>query len=397
MPSLDKKTISKINLYLVGAALASVLFSYFVSSLCIIAALVLAVIFVDKSRFTKKRLGLTVAIALPFFIFLISGLFSAYQENAASMISKRLPLLLVPLIVLNLEEIKKKDLVNLLILFGVSCNLVGVIGIFKGVDFFLRTGQFFGSNYVFYIFKVQHVYLATFIVFVLIGSFFVFKGASFRKKGVLVVVNTINLLVFPLLSSKISLIILLVLGLFYIKDLRKSLGRNFFLLVLGAIVLSIMVFAGPYAGRINQLMTWNEPRLDIWPCAWKLISSNSFIGFVPLGDFQESLNVCYYQGTGKLDLEGFSTHNQYLEFWIVSGFLGMLAYLVSLLYLLKHAYAENRLLLRAFLALFFLFGLTECVLSRQYGITFYAVMVSFLVFSEDLGGNFSTKGRTKKN
>ena len=62
------------------------------------------------------------------------------------------------------------------------------------------------------------------------------------------------------------------------------------------------------------MVTGEDP--DGYLNSLNLIKENNYIGFFGLGDFQEKLNLCYYQNSFELDLTNYSTHNQYLEFWI---------------------------------------------------------------------------------
>lgn len=384
----DKKTISIASVYLVGISLALVLFSFFLSSLCLIIAFILSLLVFDKNKLTKARMLFCVVTGIPFFLFLFSGLFSFYQEGAISMISKRLPLLLIPMTFINIDRVRNKDVTNIIILFGTACSIISFQGIINGVLFYNETGRFFESNYVSHLFTVQHVYLATYIVFVLIASFFIYKSINKKMRVLLLVINGINLLAFVFLSSKISLVILLAMGLLYLFNSRKNTKTKLSFMLLIAFLLICMTVFKPYRQRIEQLFDGKDPRTEIWHCAWQAIGSKSYFGFIPLGDFQETLNYCYYQNTNKLDLEGYSTHSQYLEFWVVSGIIGMLLYIFSLLYLFRFALINNNILFQCFVLLFFIFGFTECALSRQYGIMFFATMVSLLAYSENPEFNF---------
>ena len=391
----DKKTISVFCVYLLTGALALVLYSFFISSVLLGMAFILSLFCFNKKHISRDSIKLLLVLVIPFFIFTISSLFSVYQENAIAMVTKRIPIILVPITIVIIGRIKKREFVNSIVLFGLACCGVSLHGICNGILFYARTGIFFQSDYLSSLFLVQHVYISTFIVFVLLATLFIWKSLNRNKKTLLIVINAINMVAFILLSSKISLIIILGIAIFHLLYSRKNWKLwLYFSLAVGLILIAVRFF-NPYWQRIDKLFHGDDPRIEIWPCAWQTIKNKSFIGFVPLGDFQEKLNYCYYEETKKLYLERYSTHSQYLEFWLILGISGLIGYIFSLIYLFRYAIKTKRRLLQQVIVMLMIFGVTECILSRQYGIMFYAVTLGFLVFSGDFLQD-STEGLTSK-
>src|SRR5690606_8599769 len=127
-----------------------------------------------------------------------------------------------------------------------------------------------------------------------------------------------------------------------------------------------------------------EPRYYIWGCVNTIVNetSPSFSGYGFI-ETQEKLNNCYAetraffndgQRSWFLDKK-FNTHNQYLNFYLSTGFLGLSVFLAICIYCIV-INRKNFLCLAISLSIlvFFMF---ENVLSRQMGVELFALTLVF--------------------
>mgnify|MGYP003686351827 CR=1 FL=1 len=124
-------------------------------------------------------------------------------------------------------------------------------------------------------------------------------------------------------------------------------------------------------------------RTGIVLCTVSGIKQNWLLGLGAGGSIQY-LNSCYEGFESPLYLQNkFNTHNQYLDYWLSYGILGVLSLLLLFLTSIIVA-VRKRILLGVVLILFFsICILTENVFSRQVGIISFSFLNSFLIFIKD--------------
>jgi O-antigen ligase len=131
-----------------------------------------------------------------------------------------------------------------------------------------------------------------------------------------------------------------------------------------------------------QVTQWNSVsyRLLEWQGSWSSIQSNWFAG-VGTGGGQSAMNNFYaHYNSSTVGLEH-NAHNQFLQVWMESGLVGLVAFLFCLyagLSRLRHNPAYV-----CFILIFSLMCLTESVGERQKGVVFFMLFqVLFLGFVE---------------
>lgn len=192
-------------------------------------------------------------------------------------------------------------------------------------------------------------------------------------------------------TSLLSLGIAGILSIFYKKNIRVK------IVVLSVIIMSglgLGFFSQTFKSRLTLGFKQNdlsiekiiklEPRYYIWGCAKDIIKDESPSlfghGFVLT---QEKLNACYAnsqkfynksQQNWFID-EKFNTHNQYLNFYLSSGLLGLTVFLTACLFcLLNGINSFYALALNISILSFLLF---ENVLSRQMGVELFVLTLVF--------------------
>ncbi len=379
---INKKKFSLVIFWLLSLSLCSVLFSFFLSSLTLFSSLTLSFFLFEKRKFSKKNVKLFFIITVPFWLTLVSLIFSYDVQNATNILVKRLPVLMVPLVgILACENIGKKDFMSFFWVLLIGFSLVNFYGLVKGFIFYLEKDSFFDSKNLFYIYPAQHVYLATYNIFILISSIFLYSSIKTQLKAIFIALNFVLILSFIFLSSKmalVTLIISLVLIFFSKFNTRSAILYSIFLFFL---VLLMFIIFEPFFDRIKSLVFGLDPRVTIWNCVLEKIRINNYLNFIPIGDYQKHLDYCFYNKEFKFYLDGYNTHNQFLEIWLTNGFLGLIIYILSLFSLFKYSIKSKKKIMSYFLIITTLFSLTETIFQRQYGIMFYSVLVTVFVFS----------------
>lgn len=123
-------------------------------------------------------------------------------------------------------------------------------------------------------------------------------------------------------------------------------------------------------------------RLEYWRTALSIINNNLFLG-VGTGDVPSAFEQEYIKKDSSLGEKWrLRSHNQYLAITVAFGIIGLLWFLITLVYpLLNKKMAFNYLYITFFIIAIFSF-FTEDTLETQAGVTFYAFLNSFLLFAK---------------
>jgi O-antigen ligase len=125
-------------------------------------------------------------------------------------------------------------------------------------------------------------------------------------------------------------------------------------------------------------------RLERWKVAVDLIKKSPFLGTgsgseIPL--LKESYFEKKMYGPYIFSL---NAHNQYLSFFITSGIVGLLIYLGTLGWGLRHSIKNKDVLLFSFIILTIVVSFSEDLLDVNKGIFFYSFFYSFFIRSESI-------------
>ncbi len=120
--------------------------------------------------------------------------------------------------------------------------------------------------------------------------------------------------------------------------------------------------------------TW----LSIFQCVKDLFNSSPIFG-TGLGDVQNDLDACY-RSHGFNSLVDMNAHNQYFQYVLGTGLMGLILYLTFMIFFIRKAAGSKNYLLLGLLILFSLCCLTESLLERQHGVMFFSFFSSMLYF-----------------
>ncbi|MEX0275017.1 MAG: O-antigen ligase family protein, partial [Flavobacteriaceae bacterium] len=131
-----------------------------------------------------------------------------------------------------------------------------------------------------------------------------------------------------------------------------------------------------YGGSSN-IGTWEKTnRMYIWDSALKVVKENPVFG-VGTGDVVTSLNVQYEKdGRSFLAVYDTNTHNQFLDYMVRYGLLGLFLILIVFGLYFKVAVGRRDPIYLSILLLFLLAMMTENILDRQHGVVLFAYLNS---------------------
>ncbi len=140
-------------------------------------------------------------------------------------------------------------------------------------------------------------------------------------------------------------------------------------------------FALPKSGTDPLLFNSTNVRLGSLFWSAEIIQSNPFTG-VGVGDVQDALNECYTNEIGAIiyTWDTYNSHNQYLFFGLAAGLLGILSFLFQTLYFIFLSIKRQHGIAIFFFVSAAVIFLSENLLVRSDGITYYALFGSFLIF-----------------
>ncbi|MDO9186076.1 MAG: O-antigen ligase family protein [Bacteroidia bacterium] len=127
-------------------------------------------------------------------------------------------------------------------------------------------------------------------------------------------------------------------------------------------------------------------RLEYWRTALSIINNNFFLG-VGTGDVPRAFEQEYIKKDSSLGEKWrLRSHNQYLAITVAFGIIGLLWFLITLIYpLLNKKTGFNYMYITFFIIAVFSF-FTEDTLETQAGVTFFAFLNSFLLFAKKKSG-----------
>jgi O-antigen ligase len=101
------------------------------------------------------------------------------------------------------------------------------------------------------------------------------------------------------------------------------------------------------------------------------------------------------EGLSKAIKYKYNAHNQFIQFFIANGLLGVFCFLLCIVLPLKLALSSKDWIFVSFIFVFFFTSLVESTLLRQKGIVFFALFNSLLIANFSKRTFFSNKSQSK--
>lgn len=404
-----------INRYAAAVFVFLIPFYRQMSSIFLIVWIVLFLIdIIYRSRtshfpYKKPKVNLVAISLVVFFLaYVVSILFSSHWDF--KLIEKKLPFIIIPLIA-STSYPKPQQIVYSLIA-GCSLALVTclIISTYKSLsldatgfvfnpnvtsspqsDFF--DSAIYGGNYFFgedlSIF-IHPSYFSMYLVTGLLWIAFIPLGKKGLKLLASIILGAFFCVAIFLLSSKANLIALLIIGPFVLITLFRKKKKVMISLGLVIIAFALSISQNPrfklgYERLVKQGLKIDlenpysyNTRLMVWDASLSIIKDNPIFG-VGAGDkkevMQEELKSKNYEVPYQ---RKYNSHNQFLEFWISMGLIGLLLFIGVLSLALISSIKQKNFLMILFISVFILNNLFESTLNRYYGITYFCIFITLL-------------------
>lgn len=357
-------------------------------------------IFKEKRKIPSKKQLLFAGF---FLLFPLALIYTDDVSYGLKNVERNIVWFIIPILVPFALKMDKKSQFKALSIFSVAIHLL--IAFLVLVAFW----RYFDSKdeMVFYyseltdIINFHPVYLSVYFLFGLIILFESWKKKYWNPSlAIKILIVAIDMVFLILLSSKIVLVSFLLVLLISILRRKQSRKKAIFSIVgLFMIVFIIMQFSVT-RDRINNSLFSSWELLDkerfeyddpftgvtLRLVAWKFVSKkfieneNVFIG-VGTGDARDFINRVYKDR--NMDAAGytnFNMHNQYFDYILKFGLIGLLYFLTILFLSFKKAIKEQNGLYFSFLLIFCIFSITESNLEVQRGIVFFVLINTIFYF-----------------
>ncbi len=324
------------------------------------------------------------AVSIAFWLALTGLLFSGNFQSGLIEIQRKLPLLLLPLILASVP-VKRRHLLFVWKYTAYAVVLASLSGIMKAVYLNIN-----GLGNYFYYDKLAVVLVRHTTYFALLTGlaflYFLYRWLH-ERRGLWLAGMTYTAVVLYMLSSRMPVVALAVASAFM---LYFHLRRRRFWILATIILVVAAVFASPYFKARFHPKTWhgNErnqiaERFELWRDVWQTNRENSPLWGLGTGGDRQSLYAKYRRsGLTAAYREKYNAHNQFLEFLLNNGWTGFLLFLAASGYILWKAWRKDPGLDFPLALMIFLPMLTESVLERLTGIVVYGLFISLIVFEE---------------
>ncbi len=395
---------NRISYYHLLFFLVALPFDRLYSTLILISFILHSAIYFDLKRIGKIDKA-TLIPQLVFFVTMISAIYSPSSSKSLAVLGNQMAILIFPLLftltTLDLAKYRSWLMESL----TMSCTLTIAYLYFDAFHtifyYKLPVRQLFSLAFVNQNFSeplnMHPTYLSMLIVLSIIYSL----SKILQKSGKSVYYLGSCFILFAGLiqlgskSALFSLLIIIIFGIPWFLIGQKNRTR-FLLYSLSVSVLLVSGIFSLQAFRNRFFVTLQNDladskgavsmngRLDRWKVAVDLIKKSPFLGTgsgseIPL--LKESYFERKMYGPYIFSL---NAHNQYLSFLITSGIVGLLIYLGTLGWGLRHSIKNKDVLLFSFIVLTIVVSFSEDLLDVNKGIFFYAFFYSFFIRSESI-------------
>lgn len=301
-------------------------------------------------------------------------------------------------IMLNGKLIKK----NKVILFGLWIFMMLLINTVSVSNYFIHRQELdlllLQSKAIPIFGGMHHIHFGILnAISILIISYLLLFSKHKRYRGVFATLLIVFLICFHILSSRTGLVSLyasigvsLVIYAFVKKDYKSSIAVILVVLAVNALAFSFSSsFKNKFANSVEDIESWDQSesinyksmgmRIESYKNSLEIIKKNMWFG-VGTGDMEHVIQVSYEDRNTVLYKENrIGPHNQFLEFGIKYGLLGIIYMLVFFFYWFKRALKPLDMLLLSSVLLLLFSSQFESLLERQVSIFFTAALYPILI------------------
>jgi O-antigen ligase len=384
------------NLFILFAIIVAYPFSIKICNLFIIVLLVHWLTGIRNLHVSPASRKVVVVLLIPFFLTVISGIYSTSVSEWLHVIEKQIPFLVFPLVLGTIPAFAPSQYDLLLKVVCWSALTSILIFLLFAVNDYAHQGNmqvFYWKNLTDR-FSFHPSYFSLFISFSVFYLILKDEGNILFVKKILIIIYAGIMLM--LLSSKIHIVLfVLILSIIFFWQAWRTRSVKTIGFVLAAVfLLTLGLWTNPNVkerfSHIHKLSyNLNDPadqfneltiRFALAECSWKIIKHNWLFG-VGAGDVSAELDRIYRQYDYQFGYYNQQNpHNQFLSVWLSTGLIGLLGLLFLLGYSLQHAVIQKDYAHLILLILFMISFLFESMLERQKGIVLFTLLNSIFMF-----------------
>lgn len=366
-----------------------------------------------KNKFKKGKSSIELLLfVILYLLYIISLLYTENIDNGLSNVKKHLSFITLPLLIYT-SNLSEKISQRILKLFSYA-SIIGImfcIGV-ASIDYFLtneitvKLEESLYNKFLYYgltraIEGWHPIYVGMFLNFSWVFIFLDLNDnwrnySFFYKSGMItaIFIAFIGIILLGSINGTFTLTILLISVPLYIlfkdKKFKIAISIISIIAISGIVIFSTsdflnQKFTSVFEEGIKPTDTEEERnaltiRLAKWESSLDVIKENPILGTGP-GDTKYDLIKSYKKnGYPYLANQGYNAHNQYFEFLIAFGVLGLLLFLTILAKFTIKGIKTSNILLLSLIAIIFLAGLSESILDRQQGIMFFSFLLPILSY-----------------
>lgn len=373
-----------VGVYMLFAILSLSYFSVALQNIFALLFFLWCILYYKKDIFSIN-VKILFILSIPFLLSVVSFFYSQNISLATSILLRRSLLLILGFFILRLNITYKNFQKGFVILLFASV-IASIITIVNGLLLYNHNGVFFHPNFTPYFTIIHHPYFAAYILMTFIIFMEEYRKCNFNSitKVFIIIILSLAIVLSTARLAQLFFVIYIIFKVF------KAFGKeNIKILIVSFIV--VIICSVLFIKNINELSykyrqdidMEKSPRLIIWKNSMELIKrheSSIFMG-IGIGDYQEQLDLIHRESMSKdypkMGLIEYNPHNQYIEYIITNGWVGILFlfYVFGMIYLSLKSQHIGFIFFTFFLATFFF---TECVLNRQIGVYYVGIFFPLL-------------------
>lgn len=366
---------------------------YSLNSLSIAFLLVLMIFhaFFNRKSFQFPKNPLPILLLTsPFTLAVFGILYTSNIDRGIEVMVKMIPFLILPTAIMG-KRISRETFLRLMELFTVSVFLASLLALSKAVYFLgLNFGDYFYYQKFSLLLEKHTTYFSLFSLISIsycLNSFYLGKSIVYRVWRVFLVIYFSCILY--MLSSRIGLVCLFFILIYFFwvyssQRIKKSI-RLILSLTMSIVFILVLLFSQNFQRRF-EYGTNNIENSDLslrfkhWVGVINVIQNNNIwigngTGDSKQGLFEEYQKVGFDIGKEKM----YNAHNQFLEFTLYYGVMGLALILGLIFYALRLSIMVADHFSASIILTISLVMLTESILERQSGIILFSICFALII------------------
>ncbi len=350
----------------------------------------------EKWEALKRRKYWLLLFSSLWFIHVIGALYSTHMEEARLQIAHNMALLIFPLTLFSIPVLSLKTLHRILGVFVLSCfiaciycwsyNLIDLLQKDLALHYFFKWRYSYAN--LTQAIGAPSNYFSFYIVFALFSTWYLFERWQMPFQKLVSTIIAIVFLVFLFhLSARMSLFALFVTAVIHVVRLMVEHKKWYPIIYVSVFLVAFIIASSTFPllnNRLKDIIPVNKKnelsmnavnieRFQRWRAIVPLFYQNPILG-VGSGD-DKSLIINQYEkyNLKRAEKHHYNAHNQYLQYAIANGVIGLGAFLLTLIIPILISLKKRKWLYVYFIIIFGMCSLTESTMRRNKGIVFYSM------------------------